>query len=58
MKVDNFYTYQRTKGQRYGKLPAKVAEQTLWNKLSVDTIYNVDFKNPYICYPKKLKKER
>ena len=41
MEVNNFYTYQRKKGQKYGKLPAKVAEDMPWNKLLVYLIYHM-----------------
>ena len=36
----NFDTFQRTEqpNVKYGKLPTKLAEEILWNKLSVDII--------------------
>ena len=36
---------------KYSKLPAKVAEEILRNKLLVYLIDHMDTKNPYICYP-------
>ena len=38
IEVTNCFTYQRTKGQKYGKLTDKIAEEIPWNKLLVDLI--------------------
>ena len=39
-EVTNCDTYQSTKrsNKKYGKLPVKLAEEILWNKLCVDII--------------------
>ena len=56
MEVITCYTYQRTKGQKYSKLPAKVAEEIPWNELLPDIIDHVDLKIPINVIRKREKK--
>ena len=42
MKINNFYTYQRKKVRKYGKLPAKVDEEIPWDKLLVYLMDHMD----------------
>ena len=50
-KGSNYDTCQRTKlsNKKYGKLPAKLAEEILWNKICVDII------GPYVIRRKGKK---
>ena len=41
---------------KYGKLPAKVAEETPWKKLFVDIIDTIYLKNTYVIAEREINK--
>ena len=41
---------------KYGKLPAKVAEEIPWNKFFVDLINHMDLKNTHVVVKREINK--